>query len=68
MRATPRIVRRLWRMCFALFFAAAFFFSKRCRRCSICRPLRRWLVLLTVVLVRVRLTNWLQPVGQARAT
>jgi hypothetical protein len=62
----PRIARHLWRMCFALFFAAAFFFlgqqgiMPRFMRGSpiLFVPALAPLVLLFFWLVRVRFTNW----------
>jgi uncharacterized membrane protein len=62
----PRIARHLWRMCFALFFAAAFFFlgqqgimPKFIRGSPIVfAPALAPLVLLIFWMTRVRLTNW----------
>jgi len=62
----PRIARHLWRMCFALFFAAAFFFlgqqgvMPRFMRGSpiLFVPALAPLVLMLFWLFRVRLTNW----------
>jgi hypothetical protein len=62
----PRIARHLWRMCFALFFAAAFFFlgqqkimPKFMRGSPILFvPALAPLVLMFVWLLRVRFTNW----------
>jgi hypothetical protein len=62
----PRIARHLWRMCFALFFAAAFFFlgqqgiMPRFMRGSpiLFVPALAPLVLMFFWLFRVRLTNW----------
>jgi uncharacterized membrane protein len=62
----PRIARHLWRMCFALFFAAAFFFLGQ--QGSLPRfmhgsplllvPALAPLVVMVFWLFRVRLTNW----------
>jgi hypothetical protein len=62
----PRIARHLWRMCFALFFAAAFFFlgqqgimPKYMRGSPLLFvPALAPLALMVFWLVRVRLTNW----------
>jgi hypothetical protein len=62
----PRIARHLWRMCFALFFAAAFFFlgqqgvmPKFMRGSPILFvPALAPLVFMFFWLFRVRLTNW----------
>jgi len=62
----PRIARHLWRMCFALFFAAAFFFIGQQKvmpaymRGSplLFVPALAPLALLIFWMVRVRLTNW----------
>jgi len=62
----PRIARHLWRMCFALFFAAAFFFlgqqgimPKYLRGSPILFvPALAPLVLISFWLIRVRVTNW----------
>jgi hypothetical protein len=62
----PRIARHLWRMCFALFFAAAFFFlgqqgsMPRFMRGSpvLLIPAFAPLVLMFFWLFRVRFTNW----------
>jgi hypothetical protein len=62
----PRIARHLWRMCFALFFAAAFFFlgqqgiMPRFMRGSpiLFIPALAPLVLMFFWLFRVRVTNW----------
>jgi hypothetical protein len=62
----PRIARHLWRMCFALFFAAAFFFLGQ--QGSLPRFIRgSWFLLVPAFaplavmffwLLRVRFTNW----------
>lgn len=61
----PRIARHLWRMCFALFFASAFFFVGQQRILPVF--LHGWpalvpafapLVLMVFWMIRVRLTNW----------
>jgi hypothetical protein len=62
----PRIARHLWRMCFGLFFAAAFFFLGQQQvlpaflRGSpiLFVPALAPLALMIFWLVRVRLTNW----------
>jgi hypothetical protein len=69
----PRIARHLWRMCFALFFAAAFFFLGQQQvlpaflRGSpvLFVPALAPLVLMIFWLWRVRLTNWFkrQPIA-----
>lgn len=68
----PRIARHLWRMCFALFFAAAFFFLGQQRALPafmrgsplLFVPALAPLAFLIFWLVRVRLTGWfkLQPI------
>jgi len=69
----PRIARHLWRMCFALFFAAAFFFLGQQRALPafmrgsplLFVPALAPLAFLIFWLVRVRLTGWLkqQPIA-----
>ncbi len=64
----PRIARHLWRMCFALFFAAAFFFLgqqgslPRFMRGSplLFIPALAPLVLMLFWLIRVRFTKWFE--------
>jgi uncharacterized membrane protein len=73
----PRIARHLWRMCFALFFAAAFFFlgqqgiMPRFMRGSpvLFIPALAPLALMVFWLFRVRFTNWFKnkTAGQAVA-
>jgi hypothetical protein len=61
-----RIARHLWRMCFALFFASAFFFLGQQRVMprymhgspTLFVPALAPLVLLIFWMIRVRLTNW----------
>jgi uncharacterized membrane protein len=65
----PRIARHLWRMCFALFFAASFFFlGQQASMPAYMRgspllfvPALAPLVLLVFWMIRVRLTNWFKP-------
>jgi uncharacterized membrane protein len=64
----PRITRHLWRMCFALFFACAFFFLGQRRVVAFMHhspllmvPALAPLVLMIFWLVRVRLTNGFKP-------
>lgn len=61
----PRIARHLWRMCFALFFAASFFFLGQPRVAAFFHksqllflPALAPLVVMLFWLVRVRLTKW----------
>ncbi|HSZ53492.1 MAG TPA: hypothetical protein VK801_18135 [Caulobacteraceae bacterium] len=70
---TPRIARHLWRMCFALFFAAAFFFLGQQRALPafmrgsplLFAPAMAPLAFLVFWLSRVRLTGWFkhQPIA-----
>jgi len=69
----PRIARHLWRMCFGLFFAAAFFFLGQQRALPafmrgsplLFAPALAPLVLMVFWLFRVRLTGWFkhQPIA-----
>jgi hypothetical protein len=61
----PRIARHLWRMCFALFFAASFFFLGQQRVVAFFHrspllfvPALAPLFVMAFWLVRVRLTKW----------
>jgi uncharacterized membrane protein len=63
----PRIARHLWRMCFALFFAASFFFLGQQRVVAYFHkspllfvPALAPLVVMVFWLFRVRATNWFQ--------
>jgi hypothetical protein len=64
----PRIARHLWRMCFALFFAASFFFLGQQRVAAFFHkspllfvPALAPLAVMVFWLIRVRLTKWYSP-------
>ena len=61
LRAGPRLARHLWRMCFALFIAAASFFSIRSRVAKVLpEPFTNpWMRALPVALIFVAMFYWL---------
>ena len=69
-----RIARHLWRMCFALFFAASFFFIGQQKVMPVYMrgspflfvPALAPLVLLIFWMIRVRLTNWFKQTAASR--